>query len=154
MYVSLSEIDLIQLLNLDKSMSFGETEIILDHLSKETYFRFLFEELPKLINKKDYDEISDRYKTGNDIDELMNELEDRFPGLHLEFRLQQISNTIKKEFTLNYLEELKNDYKDNNLLQSIDRLKQEIDKPQINLELCNKLKDEIGKKIYILNKNN
>jgi len=97
MYVSMSEIDLVEVLNLDKSMSVGEVETILDSLSKETYFRFLFEELPKLLKKKDYEEINERYKTSDDIDELMDELVDRWPNLHIEFRLQIISNTIKKD---------------------------------------------------------
>ena len=71
----MSEIDLVEVLNLDKSMSVGEVETILDSLSKETYFRFLFEELPKLLKKKDYEEINERYKTSDDIDELMDELD-------------------------------------------------------------------------------
>ena len=49
MFVSISKIDLVEILNLDKSMSVGEIDIILENLSKETYFRFLFEELPKLL---------------------------------------------------------------------------------------------------------
>lgn len=151
MYVSISEIDLVEILNLDKSMSVGEIEIILDNLSKETYFRFLFEELPKLIDKKDYDEISERYKTNDDMDELMDELVDRFPLLHIEFRLQQLSDMIKKEFIINYLNEMKKDYKDS-LYLDIDKLTAEIQKDQINKDLCWNLKEEIGKKINIINK--
>ena len=101
MYVSIFEIDLVEVLNLDRSMSVGEIETVLDNLSKETYFRFLFEELPKIINKEDYDEISQRNKTGDDMDKLMEELNTRWPDLQIEFRLQQISSKIKKEFILN-----------------------------------------------------
>jgi len=156
MYVSMSEIDLVEVLNLDKSMSVGEVETILDSLSKETYFRFLFEELPKLLKKKDYEEINERYKTSDDIDELMDELVDRWPNLHIEFRLQIISNTIKKEFIVNYLNEMKSDYKDSlnkdSLYLDIDKLIVEINKEQINKDLCWKIKEEMGKKINILNK--
>lgn len=152
----MSEIDLVEVLNLDKSMSVGEVETILDSLSKETYFRFLFEELPKLLKKKDYEEINERYKTSDDIDELMDELVDRWPNLHIEFRLQIISNTIKKEFIVNYLNEMKSDYKDSlnkdSLYLDIDKLIVEINKEQINKDLCWKIKEEMGKKINILNK--
>ena len=155
MYVSISEIDLIEVLNLDKSMSVGEIETILDSLSKETYFRFLFEELPKLIDKKDYDEISERYKTSDDMDELMDELVERWPNLHIEFRLQLVSDSIKREFIVNYLNEMKSDYKDSlnkdSLYLDIDKLIVEINKEQINKDLCWKIKDEIGKKINIIN---
>lgn len=152
MYVSISEIDLVEVLNLDKSISVGEIEIILDNLSKETYFRFLFEELPKLIDKKDYEEISERYKTSDDMDELMDELVNRWPGLHIEFRLQQLSETIKKEFIVNYLNEMKKDYEDASLHQDVDKLIAEIKKEQINKDLCWKIKEDMGKKINIINK--
>ena len=52
MYVSISEIDLVEVLNLDKSMSVGEIDIILENLSKETYFRFLFENFKTFEEKK------------------------------------------------------------------------------------------------------
>jgi len=152
MYVSMSEIDLVEILNLDKSMSVGEIDIILENLSKETYFRFLFEELPKLLKKQDYDEVSERYKDSDDIDELMDELVGRFPNLHIEFRLQVISNTIKKEFIVNYLNEMKKDYENIPLHVDIDKLISEIRKEQINKDLCWKIKDDMGKKINILNK--
>ncbi|MFA5771023.1 MAG: hypothetical protein WC894_06065 [Patescibacteria group bacterium] len=151
MYVSISEIDLVEVLNLDKSMSVGEIDIILENLSKETYFRFLFEELPKLLKRKDYDEISEKYKTNDDIDELMDELVDRWPDLHIEFRLQVISNAIKKEFIVNYLSKMKKDFSDKDLHQNIDKLILEINKEQINKDLCWKIKDEMGKKINIIN---
>jgi len=151
MFVSISKIDLVEILNLDKSMSVGEIDIILENLSKETYFRFLFEELPKLLKKQDYDEISERYKISDDIDELMDELIDRWPKLHIEFRLQVISNTIKKEFIVNYLNEMKKDYADSPLHQDIDKLISEIQKEQINKDLVWNLKEEIGKKINITN---
>lgn len=143
----MSEIDLVEVLNLDKSMSVGEIDTILKNLSKETYFRFLFEELPKLLKKKDYEEISERYKTSEDIDGLISELVDRFPKLHIDFRLQIISNTIKKEFIVNYLNEMKKDFSDKELYENIDKLTAEIQKDQINKDLCWRLKDEIGKKI-------
>lgn len=156
MYVSMSEIDLVEILNLDKSMSVGEIDVILENLSKETYFRFLFEELPKLLKKKDYEEISERYKTNDDMDELMDELVDRWPKLHIEFRLQVISNTIKKEFIVNYLTDMKSDYKDSlnkdSLYLDIDKLITEIQKEQINKDLCWRIKDEMGKRINIINK--
>ena len=152
----MSEIDLVEVLNLDKLMSVGEIDIILENLSKETYFRFLFEELPKLLKKKDFEEISERYKTSDDMDELIDELVDRWPDLHIEFRLQIISNTIKKEFIVNYLNEMKKDYEDSlnkdSLYLDIDRLITEIQKEQINKDLCWKIKEEMGKKINILNK--
>lgn len=152
MYVSISEIDLVEVLNLDKSMSVGEIDVILENLSKETYFRFLFEELPKLIKKQDYEEISETYKTSDDMDELMDELVDRFPDLNIEFRLQVISSTIKKEFIINYLTEMKKDYENAPLHKDIDKLILEINKEQINKDLCWKIKDEMGKKINIINK--
>ena len=151
MYVSISEIDLVQILNLDKSMSVGEIDVILENLSKETYFRFLFEELPKLLKKKDYDEISERYKISDDMDELMDELVDKWPDLHIEFRLQAMSNTIKKEFIVNYLNEMKKDFSDKELHQNIDKLITEISKDQINKDLCWKIKEGIGKKINLIN---
>ena len=152
MYVSISEIDLIEVLNLDKSMSVGEVEIILDNLSKETYFRFLFEELPKLIKKGDLDEISEKYKTSEDIDKLMEELNARWPDLHIDFRLQQISSKIKREFMINYLNEMKNNYQNEPLHLDVDNLIEEINKDKIDKDLCWKIKDEIGKKINMINK--
>lgn len=152
MYVSIFEIDLVEVLNLDRSMSVGEIETVLDNLSKETYFRFLFEELPKLINKEDYDEISQRNKTGDDMDKLMEELNTRWPDLQIEFRLQQISSKIKKEFILNYLSEMKNDYQDRSLHLNIDKLISEIKKDQIDKDLCWKIKDVIGKQVDKINK--
>ena len=147
MYVSMSEIDLVEVLNLDKSMSVGEIDVILENLSKETYFRFLFEELPKLLKKQDYEEISERYKDSDDMDELMDELVERWPKLHIEFRLQLISDKIKREFIVNYLNEMKKDYDDAPLHQDIDKLLTEIQKEQIDKGLCWKIKDEMGKKI-------
>ena len=152
MYVSIFEIDLVEVLNLHKSMSVGEIEAILDHLSKETYFRFLFEELPKLIKKQDYDDISQRNKTGDDMDKLMEELNTRWPDLHAEFRLQQISSNIKREFILNYLDEMKKDYQDRSLHLNIDKLISEIKKDQIDKDLCWKIKDVIGKQVDKINK--
>lgn len=152
MYVSIFEIDLVEVLNLDRSMSVGEIETVLDNLSKETYFRFLFEELPKLINKEDYDEISQRNKTGDDMDKLMEELNTRWPDLHIEFRLQQISSKIKKEFILNYLDEMKKDYQDRSLHLNIDKLISEIKKDQIDKDICWKIKDVIGKQVDKINK--
>lgn len=156
MYVSMSEIDLVEVLNLDKSMSVGEIDVILENLSKETYFRFLFEELPKLLKKNDYDEISERYKDSDDMDELMDELVERWPKLHIEFRLQVISNTIKKEFIINYLGEMKDDYEDSlnkdSLYLDIDKMISEIQKEQINKNFIWKIKDEMGKKINKINK--
>jgi hypothetical protein len=152
MYVSIFEIDLVEVLNLNRSMSVGEIETVLDNLSKETYFRFLFEELPKLINKEDYDEISQRNKTGDDMDKLMEELNTRWPDLQIEFRLQQISSKIKKEFILNYLSEMKNDYQDRSLHLNIDKLISEIKKDQIDKDLCWKIKDVIGKQVDKINK--
>lgn len=152
MYVSMSEIDLVEILNLDKSMSVGEIDIILENLSKENYFRFLFEELPKLLKKVDYEEISERYKASDDIDELMDELVDRWPDLHIDFRLQLISNTIKKEFIVNYLNEMKKDFSNKELQLNIGKLIEEINKEQINKDLCWKIKDEMGKKINKINK--
>ena len=151
MYVSISEIDLVEVLNLDKSMSVGEIDVILENLSKETYFRFLFEELPKLLKKKDYDEISERYKISDDMDELMDELVDKWPDLHIEFRLQAMSNTIKKEFIINYLNEMKKDFSDKGLHQNIDKLIIEIGKEQINKDLCYGIAGEMGKKINLIN---
>ncbi len=152
MYVSIFEIDLVEVLNLDRSMSVGEIETVLDNLSKETYFRFLFEELPKIINKEDYDEISQRNKTGDDMDKLMEELNTRWPDLQIEFRLQQISSKIKKEFILNYLNEMKKDYQDRSLHLNIDKLISEIKKDQIDKDLCWKIKDVIGKQVDKINK--
>lgn len=148
----MSEIDLVEVLNLDKSMSVGEIDIILENLSKETYFRFLFEELPKLLKKQDYEEISEYYKDSDDMDELMDELVDRWPKLHIEFRLQVISNTIKKEFIVNYLAEMKKDFSDKELHLNIDKLITEIQKDQINKDLCYGIAETIGKRINILNK--
>jgi hypothetical protein len=152
MYVSIFEIDLVEVLNLNRSMSVGEIETVLDNLSKETYFRFLFEELPKLINKEDYDEISQRNKTGDDMDKLMEELNTRWPDLQIEFRLQQISSKIKKEFILNYLSEMKNDYQDRSLHLNIDKLISEIKKDQIDKDICWNIKDVIGKQVDKINK--
>lgn len=152
MYVSISEIDLVEVLNLNRSMSVGEIEAILDHLSKETYFRFLFEELPKLIKKKDFDEIALKYKTSEDMDKLMEELITRWPDLHIEFRLQQISSKIKREFILNYLDEMKKDYQDRSLHLNIDKLISELKKDQIDKDLCWKIKNIIGKLINKINK--
>jgi len=152
MYVSMFEIDLVEILDLNKSMPVGEIETVLDNLSKETYFRFLFEELPKLIDKKDYDGISQRHKTSDDMDKLMDELNTRWPDLHIEFRLQQISSKIKREFIVNYLEEMKKEYEDKSLQTNIGKLITEIKKEQINKSLCYSLKDEIGKKINKINK--
>lgn len=152
MYVSIFEIDLVEVLNLNRSMSVGEIETVLDNLSKETYFRFLFEELPKLINKEDYDEISQRNKTGDDMDKLMEELNTRWPDFHIEFRLQQISSKIKKEFILNYLDEMKKDYQDRSLHLNIDKLISEIKKDQIDKDICWKIKDVIGKQVDKINK--
>jgi hypothetical protein len=152
MYVSISEIDLVEILNLDKSMSVGEIETVLDNLSKESYFRFLFEELPKLLKKRDYAAISEKYKTSDDMSELMEELTSRWPDLHVEFRLGQIAAKIKREFILNYLDEMKNDYSDKLLHQDIEKLASEIKKEQIDRDLCVRIKDEIGKKINKINK--
>jgi hypothetical protein len=156
MYVSISEIDLVEVLNLDKSMSVGEIDIVLENLSKETYFRFLMEELPKLLKKEDYEEISEYYKDSDDIDELMDELVERWPGLHIEFRLQLVSNSIKREFIVNYLKEMKEDYKDSlkkdSLYLDIDKLTAEIQKEQINKDLCYGIAQEMGKRINILYK--
>ena len=62
----------------------------------------------------------------------------------------------KKEFIINYLTDMKSDYKDSlnkdSLYLDIDKLITEIQKEQINKDLCWKIKDEMGKKINIINK--
>lgn len=152
MLVSMSEIDLVELLNLDQSMSVGEIEIVLDNLSQEIYFRFLLEELPKLIEKADFDELHERYKLSDDLDGLMDEINDRFPNLHIEVRVKQISDKIKKEFILNYLQEMKKDYPNPPLHQDIDKLLVEVDREMIDKDLCWKIKEDMAKKINFINK--
>lgn len=152
MYVSIAEIDLVEILNLDKSMSIGEIDVILEHLSKETYFRFLFEELPLLINKTDYLKISEKYKNGSDIDELMNDLDSQYPSLNFQFKLQQISNVIKREFIINYLKELKKDYDNKVIKNNADLILEEVLKDQINLDKCLTYKENLLKEINKINK--
>lgn len=147
MLVSISEIDLVEILGLDRSLSPGEIDQMLDGLSKEIFFRLLTEKLPKLLATKDFQYLTEKYKTTSDLDEIMEEIKSKWPELNIEVHFQKIADEIKKEFIINYLIDLKKDSQDNKIKMNVDLLINELQKEKIDKELCLNLKEKIIKKI-------
>src|SRR3989339_139977 len=115
MYVSISEIDLVTVLGLDRSLSPGEIDQLLDSLSEEIFFRLLTEKLPKLLSKKDFQYLHDKYLMSDDLDALMKEIQEKWPGINIDIHFKQTASEVKREYMINYLSELKEDYKDRNV---------------------------------------
>jgi hypothetical protein len=151
MFVSLSEIDLVQFLNLDKTLSPGEIDTLLDSLTKEIFFRLLHEKLPKLLSKNNFKYLSDKYRLSDDIDELMDEINKTWPDVNIGYHMKEAATQVKKEFINNYLKDMKKDFDDESINRNIDQFLTEISKPMIDIDLCQILRDEIGKRINKIN---
>ncbi len=152
MFVSISELNLADVLNLDKSLGPGELDELADNLTQEIFFRFLTEELPKLLTEKDFGYIRDKYMLGGDLDSLMDEVSQKWPGIKIDWQLRQVSSKVKKDFINNYYLEMKNDYKDPSLHRYIDDLLKEINSEQINLSLILQLKEKIRQTLAYINR--
>lgn len=147
MYVSLSEIDLVEVLGLDRSLSPGEIDKMLDGLSKEIFFRLLTEKLPKLLATKDFQYLTEKYKASSDLDEIMEEIKSKWPELYIEVHFQKIADEVKKEFIVNYLLDLKKGSQDSEIKNNVDLFINELQKVKIDKNLCLNLKEKIMKKI-------
>ncbi|MFA6390187.1 MAG: hypothetical protein WCX78_00410 [Patescibacteria group bacterium] len=152
MYVSMSEIDLVKILNLDRSLSPGEIDQLLDGLSQEIFFRLITEKISKLLNKKDFQNLREKYLTSDDTDALMNEIKTKWPGINIDLQFTVTSSEVKKEFMINYLNDLKEDFKNENINKNADMLIKELQKEQIDRDLCFSLKEEVVKNIIDINK--
>lgn len=150
MFVSISEIDLVEVLGLDRSLSPGEIDQMLDKLSKEIFFRLLTDKLPKLLPKKDFQYLAEKYKASSNLDEIMEEIKNKWPELNIEVHFQKTANEVKKEFMINYLLEFKKDHQDEEIKRNTDLLINELQKEQIDKSLCLDLKEKIIKGIILL----
>lgn len=147
MYVSMSEIDLVVVLGLDRSLSPGEIDQMLDGLSKEIFFRLLTEKLPKILPTKDFQYLAEKYKASSDLDKIMEEIKSKWPRINIESHFQKTAGEVKKEFMVNYLLDLKKGSQDNEIKHNVDLFINELQKEKIDKKLCLDMKEKIIKKI-------
>lgn len=99
-------VDVIQLLELDKTLSPMEAEGIVGELNDEIWFRILNEELPSKLPKDRYDKLVSETELETDLNTIVNKIAREEPSLSMPALLQTVSSTVKKEFVIEYLKDI------------------------------------------------
>lgn len=103
---SWKDVDFVQFLSLDQTLSPAEIEDLTDLLAEEIWYRLTNEELPKLIPEGEYDHLAKNFKETHNPNALMNEVTRLFPTLEVNKVLETITNRVKKDFILRYLQQI------------------------------------------------
>ena len=133
MSITLREVDVVNFLGLDKILGPGEVEELLEALNKELWFRIFHQELPRALKQKEFEQLVKKHELTSNLELLIAEIEQKWPNFNFRVKINEIAVQVKKEFLLNYLSKLSQDYASNEPLQKlIAQIKKELDKTELS----------------------
>ncbi|OGK64952.1 hypothetical protein A2313_00070 [Candidatus Roizmanbacteria bacterium RIFOXYB2_FULL_41_10] len=144
MIISLREVDVIGFLGLNKIMKPGEIDELLEGLNKEIWFRLFHQELPKILNQKEFNQLVKKHELASNLDSITAEIEQKWPHFNFRLIINKIATQVKKEFVLNYLTKLSQDYASNADLQKlITQIKTFFEKKELNQKKLDQFQQQL-----------
>lgn len=142
------EIDLVMLLDLEKTMTAVEINELTSELNKEIWHRLLNEEVKKEIGEKEYKKLLDKFSIDQGLDPILDYIIDHYRIINIRYLLEKVSASVKQEFIKRYLEELLEDYKkDKKIELKISQMIMLIKKTKLDEEQFKKIFEETQSQI-------
>jgi|GEM_PF-1401552 len=143
MVVTIDQIDVIEILSLERILPPGEVEEIVEVLNKEIWYRVLHEVLPKYITKEEYKTLVAQHESDKDLVLIMKKVSKNWPNIPMERLALETTRTVKREFIENYLKEVLAKHANyQNGKEIVTQMIKEIRRSEISSEKLDKLRNE------------
>lgn len=149
------DIDIISLLQLNKTLNPLEIDELVDEINKEVWYRVLNEELPKKITDGEFQKLLKKFPPESNFDDIVSHIQKNYPKVGIELILYAVITQVKKEYVIQYIIEIEEEqgrevYREknldtfqNNIFKTIQQLYTDLDKPKVNFIAIKKKIDNI-----------